>query len=334
MGDGTRKNPYTREDVERLIKENGDTAEGLRLSGRFFEDYINLSKLDLKGIWIIEAKLMRANFKGANLSNAHLERALLLNAILENTLLVEAHLENAALINASLEGAYLNNANLEGANLRGAYLKGARLVNTNLKGTDLRGAELIGVHLHRASFSFDTEFEQVNWGKYTVGEEELVDKAKHTKEQKVWLGLTEGIYRRLKTWHTQHGLYDMAGKFFYREMTAKRKALRWLHNPFPKIRETLYWLLCGYGERPWQAFGSAVIIVLVAALIYFAIGTLTPNTFPHSLYYSMVSFTALGYGSWAPEPMGWVKWLGACEAFVGVFIMALFLITFTRKMIR
>jgi len=29
MGDGTKENPYTREDVLRLIEENGGTAKGL-----------------------------------------------------------------------------------------------------------------------------------------------------------------------------------------------------------------------------------------------------------------------------------------------------------------
>lgn len=93
-------------------------------------------------------------------------------------------------------------------------------------------------------------------------------------------------------------------------------------------------LLCGYGERPVRVVVSAVVAVFGLALIYFAIGTLTPNAFLNSLYYSAVSFTALGYGQWAPQPTGWVKGLGAFEAFTGVFMMALFLVTFTRKMIR
>jgi hypothetical protein len=76
------------------------------------------------------------------------------------------------------------------------------------------------------------------------------------------------------------------------------------------------------------------LAVFGLALVYLAIGALTPNTFLNSLYYSAVSFTALGYGSWVPEPTGWVKGLGAFEAFLGVFMMALFLITFTRKMTR
>jgi len=43
----------------------------------------------------------------------------------------------------------------------------------------------------------------------------------------------------------------------------------------------------------------------------------------------------LGYGSWVyPEPESWAKGLGAAEAALGVSMIALFLVTFTRKMTR
>ena len=53
-----------------------------------------------------------------------------------------------------------------------------------------------------------------------------------------------------------------------------------------------------------------------------------------SLYFSGASFTALGYASWAPQLDSWVKYLGVVESFLGVFLIALFLVTFTRKMTR
>ncbi len=37
MGNGTEENPYTREDVLKLIEENGGTAKGLDLLGKAFE---------------------------------------------------------------------------------------------------------------------------------------------------------------------------------------------------------------------------------------------------------------------------------------------------------
>ena len=49
MGDETKENPYTREDVEAKIKEHGG-PEGLDLSGKEFEEGIDLHGLDLSRI--------------------------------------------------------------------------------------------------------------------------------------------------------------------------------------------------------------------------------------------------------------------------------------------
>ncbi len=209
----------------------------------------------------------------------------------------------------------MDKTDLRGANLFRAEFEGCYLYGTKLQGASIRGADI-----------FDAHLEEADWGNCVIGEEKRGKRGDFSSAM--------NIYLCLKQWYTNAAMYDIAGKFFFREMTARRKALKWRPNPLPRIRQTLYWLLYGYGERPWQVFASAVVVVLGLALVYFAIGTLTPNTFLNSLYYSAISFTALGYGSWAPHPTGWVKALGAFEAFVGVFMMALFLITFTRKMMR
>ena len=59
MGDGTKENPLTRKDVLRLIEKNGGTASGLDLSGKYFEDEIDLSKLDLHEITLKNEKQFR-----------------------------------------------------------------------------------------------------------------------------------------------------------------------------------------------------------------------------------------------------------------------------------
>ena len=48
----------------------------------------------------------------------------------------------------------------------------------------------------------------------------------------------------------------------------------------------------------------------------------------------MVSFSTLGYGGWIETPHTWVGYLGGLESFVGLFITAMFLVTFSRKWTR
>ncbi len=327
MGDGTKENPYTQEDVLKKIEENGGKAEGLDLSKKWFVREIGLTGLDLKGVILDGAHLEEACLIGANLEGAFLKQA-----HLENAYLPRANLKNADLISTHLEKAYLFAVHLEGAELFDAYLEEANLLNAFLDGTRLSGAHLNSVHMHRARFTTNTEMESIDWGNYILGEEkEWEEKKKETH----LLRDAEDVYRRLKQWYSNAGMYDIAGKFFYREMEAKRKAQSWKKEFKSKLWSWVLKLLCGYGEKYENVVVSAIVIIFGLAVIYFFLGAFSLSTFPGCLYYSVVSFTALGYGSWVyPEPESWAKGLGAAEAALGVFMMALFLVTFTRKMTR
>jgi hypothetical protein len=329
MGDGTKDNPYTREDVLRLIKENGGKAAGLDLSGKIFKDGINLRGINLRGIilkkavlWDVELEV--AFFEGSRqvwVEGAHLEDASLSSADLEEARIFESH----------LEGADLHDANLKGALLTGAHLERANLSIANLEGAKLRDAHLEGAFLMGVGLSSDTLLVDVDWGNYILGEEREGDK----KKDKVWLGMAEETCRCLKIWYTEHGMYDVAAKFYYREMEARRKALKWRskdwhHRLYTECMRALF----GYGEGWKRILFWIAGFILFFALIYFAIGTLTPNTFLGSLYYSASSFIALGYGSWVKEATGWVKGLGVFETFLGFFLMTLLLVTFVRKWTR
>lgn len=88
--------------------------------------------------------------------------------------------------------------------------------------------------------------------------------------------------------------------------------------------------LCGYGERPLRVFWWFLGIIIGFALVYFFFCGLQSHDLLYCFYYSLVSCTALGYGSWVQEPYGWAKVLGAVESAFGIFLMGLFVATFTR----
>jgi len=273
MGDGTEKNPYTREDVLKKIEEMKGSYDWVNLSGGKFENKVDLRDINLHGIILRKAILYGARLEGVNLSFA------------------------------KLEGIDLSFAHLEGADLSFAYLEGADLFSTE--------------------YSPETKLADVEWGNYVLCEEE-----------KLRLGPIENPYRRLKQWYTNAGMYGIAGKFFYREMEVKRKSQKWKKEPHLKLWSWVLRLLCGYGEKPERAGISAAVVIFGLAVAYYLLGTFSSSSFIDTLYYSVVSFVALGYGSWAPQPIGWAKYMGAAEAVFGVFMMALFLVTFTRKMTR
>lgn len=317
MGDGTQENPFTREDVLKLIKEHGG-SEGLDLSGKVFEDKIDLSglnseDLNLRGIKLIGAQLYRANFADTDLTDADFR---------------QADLRAACFWKATGHGMITWGPTivLSPAYLQGTDFRGAILLHANFKGCYFYGTKLEGAHIHGTDI-YDAHLEEADWGNYKVGEE--IEGEEGKKEE---FYFAADVYRRLKMWYTEHGIYDTAGEFFFREMTAQRKRINWWLHPRHRAWSKFVSILSGYGERPFRVVASGAVVVFGLAAAYYLFGGLTV---PYSLYYSAVSFTALGYGSWAfRPPEDWVQAVGAAESFIGVFMIALFLITFTRKMRR
>ena len=56
------------------------------------------------------------------------------------------------------------------------------------------------------------------------------------------------------------------------------------------------------------------------------------NSFLTSLYFSVVTFTTLGYGD--ITPIGPSRLIAALEAFTGSFTIALFVVVFVKRMTR
>jgi len=343
-----KEKPLTREDVLRLIEENGGTTKGLDLSEQTFVEAIDLSNLDLHGIILKDARfpvhfegaqLVGAKFNGSNLNGADLRSINLQYAqftMLNNqpTYLEAADLRGSLLLNTNFQGADLTGAkfgdvaeaegypaamlddtDLRGANLFRANFKGCYFYGTKLEGAFIRGADILEAHLDEA-----------DWGSYKIGEE--IKKDFHS---------AESIYRRLKLWYRNVGRYDTSGEFFYREMEAKRKRFKQLLRPWHKdlLLLELSHLVFGYGERWTNLLFVIPALILIFGTFYFIIGFVWEWwAFWRSLYFSAVSFTALGYGSWSQTTNDWAKGVGAFEAFIGVFTMALLLVTFVRKFTR
>jgi len=343
-----KEKPLTRDDVKRKIAEHGG-PQGLDFSEQTFVEAIDLSDLDLHGIILKDARfpthfegaqLVGAKFNGSNLTGADLRSINLQYAqftMLNNqpTCLAIADLRGSLLLNANFQGADLTGAkfgieedrNLMPAMLDNTDFRGANLFRANFKGCYFYGTKLEGAFIRGADLTLPgTHLGDADWGNYKIGEEI----GKGTRKD---LYGAEHRYRQLKAWYTNAGYEDIASKFHYREIEANRKALKW-YSRHRLALQLSYWVF-GHGEG-WKRllFGWIVGVIFVLAAAYYFWGSFSSSSFWDTLYYSATSFSALGYGNWAPQPTGWAKGMGAAEAIIGVFMMALLLVTFVRKWTR
>jgi hypothetical protein len=93
----------------------------------------------------------------------------------------------------------------------------------------------------------------------------------------------------------------------------------------------------GHGERPARTLFAGILIIVLAAFLH-TFGVLTetdrlfsPNFF-QAFYFSVVTFTTLGYGDIVP--IGFSKLVAIVEAFCGLFIVPLFIVGLSRKYLR
>jgi hypothetical protein len=316
--------PLTRAEVEAILEKLGawsyESYEQTRplgyaeTSALAMRNSHSFEKLDLSGLGFGQVDFFRANLNGANLSNAVFE---------EEVSLSEANLQGADFWKADLEKVELRAANLQGASLVHANLTGADLTEANLKDADLTNATLIDTRLAFAKLE-TALLGSITWSNNYIGPEETMGE----------FFAAEQVYRSLKRAHQNAGIYDIADQFAYREQVVRRKQLE--TGP-RRVWSWLIDLFFGYGYHPERVIGTALAIFGFFALVYWLGGLYHARgavEFGKSLYFSGVSFTAVGYGGWVENSLSPLKYLGAAEAIVGVFLMALFLITFTRQYLR
>lgn len=244
---------------------------------------------------------------------------------------------------ANLHHANLHNAHLFKADLRHANLMKAVLSHTTLNQARFHGANMLGTDFYK------TKLEHVYWGG-SIYQEYAGNHAKRQgnllKAQNLFFE-GEEVYRALRKVAEEHKFAADASDFFYKEMLMR-------HNQYQ--RYTRNWLkslmlnfTTGYGEKPFRVFFLAFVIIWMCAIGYFfsgidADGTLLrfnetfsfkENVFQffECLYFSIVTFTTLGYGD--IRPVGWItRTMAASEAFLGAFTTALFVVIFVRKVMR
>ncbi len=287
----------TREDVIMAVK-NGKPLDGANLEG------VDLSRADLKEVSLVEANLKNCNLERANLEHAHLYKA-------------------------NFQGSNLFNANLKFSNIKEADFQGANLLEVKLEGAKLAGLK----YGSKGIIANEQEAKALDGKGFKLEAKEKYREA-------------EEIYRVLRVRLTELGIFDEAADLFYREMVMRRKQQPLFS--YKRLSSKITDVLCGYGEKTARVISSAALFVIFNGIVFYLCGIKYGNEIlryqPNQpivdsikdlglcIYYSVVTLTTLGYGD--ITPLGISKIFAGVEAFIGAFMMALFVLVFGRKMMR
>lgn len=243
----------------------------------------------------------------------------------------------ADLYHANLQDAHLFNIQLNNASLMKADLTGA-----NLNCSQLNGCNLLGTRLEHC------KIDNIDCGTQLM-QEKVALTAKAQGNQEIMmdnLQQAEEIYRNLRKCCEKAGLFSLGGEFLKRELTMRRYQMPLYSTQ--RILSKIVQLFSGYGEEPSRVVFFSLFVIFICAILYFIFGiqysgehvqlslshptSLNVKFFFECLYYSVVTFTTLGYGDFVP--IGISRAFAAIEAFVGSFTIALFVVVFVKKMTR
>lgn len=246
------------------------------------------------------------------------------NCNMEKFILNECHINNTKFILTKLKNAIFNKIEIK---------------NISLADCDMRCFKIISSKIE--SLSFEDEY-LTKFDDESFIDEIIIENNKNNFEN------VYKIYKDIATKYEANRLPNRAGDYYYLYKRIERKTLKGID----KLKSYIFWMLCGYGEKPTYALITSVEIVLIFTLIYMFTGLSIGMDiidydilifkdlpidglildFLKSLYFSIVTFTTVGYGD--ITPIGYSVFLSGIEMFLGVTMVGIWTATLARKITR
>lgn len=272
------------------------------------------------------------------------------------------------LSNADFHGADLTDTTFTNSDLCDSDLESALLSRATLFGADLRGARLSGAVLGDIRIDDDTRFlgpptDEINTSSHTLA-------AIFSKPRCVYdpnyagqneyedVDLAKSVYRTLEEIGGRTARPRLQARCFVRRKDLQKMeywndATKLKANTEEKLIASTRWLrlrmselVLLYGESPWRILGASFTVIVGFAMTYPIGGWMQPRGgtpiyysmsgsiahFGNSIYYSTLTFTALGFGDF--QPVGFGRILTTIETGLGAVLLALLVYVFGRRAAR
>lgn len=267
--------------------------------------YVDLSIISVKPTKIVARADTIPRLKGIMLSGVKLKGAIL-NSI---------ELQNANLSYANLQNAELNSVNMHGANLHGTNLMGAELINADLRKANLMHADFSKAVITCIKYNKEIKIKNlVLWAHNSIESFRgiSVDSCKG-----------DAVFKR----------YAQDQDFLE---TFKETQPGWFYKPLYYLWEILS--DCGQSIALWILW--SVVIAVGFAVIFASLGIKSFNPmlldfydFNTLIYYSVVTFTTLGFGDITPATPIAARWVMA-EVITGYIMLGGLISIFATKLAR
>ncbi|PWI46421.1 hypothetical protein CEE45_16890 [Candidatus Heimdallarchaeota archaeon B3_Heim] len=203
-----------------------------------------------------------------------------------------------------------------------------------------------GAQFQEGAFFMDAQFEYlVDFGDTDFPG--LFIDWRQIKGRLVW---DETFYAQLIKHYKESGEFGDADSAYYEYRVRERRIEKRWYNPTRGLEYIFLDLSCGYGVKPFRAVLYGLVLIFLFSCFYYQPKAVKERGKPDSkprftdaFYFSVNTFTTVGYGDWYPtaqflkikgRKICRFRTLAMIEGFVGWLIIALFLVTLGKVWIR
>ena len=275
-------------------------------------------------------------FKNCIFKNIQFENCIFLGCEFLDCTFLNTKFKEDEFFNFNLESiAYFSNSSFHNCIFDKDEIESIYFSDCNLKSFSMINSKVY-------KLEFDDEFVT------KLNENTFFDKFIYRDKNKEYYASISKTYKNIASQFESNRILNISGEYHYLYKCSQSKTL----EGFSKFKSKIFWLTCGYGERPTYALITSLEIVLIFAIIYMFTGisigdrlinyNLTSFSilekklilvdFLESLYFSLVTFTTVGYGDIIP--IGTSIILSSIEMILGVTLVGIWTATLARKITR
>ena len=250
----------------------------------------------------------------------------------------------ARFVNCSLGYAIFNSCSIKITNFYLSDMASIMIINSELNGVrfsdvDLKGAKVLMTYIEDLDF--------IDKDKSKFDEKTFFDRIKLKKGTRNEYEGVYMVYETLADKYKENNFTNNFGEYYYLCKKIQRKTLR----PLPKFVSFLYYITCGYGERPMYTIYSSLAVILFFSILYLLIGIDINGEvvsyksifndisfyrfledFNESLNLSVGMFAGVGFDNAQPVPATYMA--TNVEMVCGVIMMGIGISTLTKKVVR
>lgn len=297
---------------------------------------IQFEKCMFLGCEFLDCTFLNTKFKEDEFLDFNFESiAYFFNSNFQNCIFYKTNLKKSVFQNNNIKNIQFILCNLKKSIFDKNTIKSIYFSDCNLK-----SFSMINSYINK--LEFDDEFVT------KLNENTFFDKFTSPNKGKEYYTNIYKIYKNIASQFESNRILNISGEYHYLYKCNESKTL----NGFSKIKSKIFWFTCGYGERPTYALITSLEIVLIFAIIYMftgiSIGGRSINynlslfsilenkiivvDFLESLYFSLVTFTTVGYGDIIPVGISII--LSSIEMILGVTMVGIWTATLARKITR